>query len=144
MKKGSWSSYFLKILWVIGLVILTTIIFNYENQVQQFSMDTFNLIPLFWFKFIISIIFGIYISIIIVRKWTFKFHASLFWCVAIPCLLLAIAFPLIITFSSLIPESIAYSKVFQWIPHPPTSNIFGIVTGLTFVLSFFSSTKRLK
>jgi hypothetical protein len=48
MKKSNWLSYFLKILWVVGLIILAIISFNYENQIQQTASETFNFIPVIW------------------------------------------------------------------------------------------------
>ena len=86
MKKSNGLSYFLKILWVVGLIILAIISFNYENQLQQTATETFNFILVIWSKLFMSIIFGLYISLLFVKKWSFNINPSLLWCVALPCI----------------------------------------------------------
>ncbi|MGG0656991.1 hypothetical protein [Rummeliibacillus pycnus] len=72
IKKSNWLSYFWKFLWVVGLIFLSNLSFNYENQIQQTARETFSLIPVIWSKLFISILFGLYISLIFVKKWSFN------------------------------------------------------------------------
>lgn len=71
MEKYKWSTYLWKLLWVFGLVILSSIIVHFENQVRNIVNATFNFSLLIWSNLIFSIIFGIYISLIFVKKWYF-------------------------------------------------------------------------
>ena len=141
MKKSNWLSYFLKILWVVGLNILAIISFNYENQIQQTASETFNFIPVIWSKLIISIIFGLYISLVFVKKWSFSINPSLLWCVAIPCILLSFSFPIFATLSSAdyLPELITSSPIFSGIQKIYSTDVFGIIAGLTIILSLFNA-----
>lgn len=141
MKKSNWLSYFLKILWVVGLIILVIISFNYENQIKQNASETFNLIPVILSKIIISIIFGLYISLVFVKKWSFSINLSLLWCVAIPCMLLSFANPILSTLSSFdsLPENIGSSPIFFWVLAISSSDMFGIIAGLTIILSLFDT-----
>lgn len=141
MKKSCWISYLLKTFWVIGLIILAIISFNYENQIQQTSRETFNFIPFIWSKQFISIIFGLYISLIFVKKWSFSVNPPLLWCVAIPCLIISFAFPIVVTLSSVnyLPEIIANSPISFGLQKIFSTNVFGIIAGLTMILSLFNA-----
>lgn len=132
--------YFWKILWVVGLIILSIISFNYENQLQQTASETFNSIPVIWSNLFISIIFGLYISLIFVKKWSFNINLSLLWCVTIPCMLISFAYPILATLSSTesLPENIASSSISFLLLKIYSSDVFGIITGLTLILSFFA------
>ena len=141
MKKSNGLSYFLKILWVVGLIILAIISFNYENQLRQTATETFNFIPVIWSKLFISILFGLYISLLFVKKWSFNINLSLLWCVAIPCILLSFAFPLFVSLSSVnyLPEMIISSPISSGLQKIYSTNIFGIIAGLTMILSLFNA-----
>src|SRR3954471_22546593 len=141
MKKSNWLSYFLKILWFVGLIILAIISFNYENQIQQTASETYNFIPVIWSKLFISIIFGLYISLVFVKKWSFSINPSLLWCVAIPCIILSFAFPIFVTLSSVdyLPEIITSSPISSGLQKIYSTNVFGIIAGLTIILSLFNA-----
>ncbi|WP_299514534.1 hypothetical protein [uncultured Rummeliibacillus sp.] len=144
MIRNKWLSYFWKILWIIGLIILARLSFSYEIQSKQSADATFNLIPLIWFKVIISILFGLYLSLILVKKWSFKINPSLIWCVSIPSLLLSFTYPITATLASFnnLPEVIANSSILYWLINVrSSSNIFGIVAGLSLILSLFNDSR---
>jgi predicted small integral membrane protein len=86
MEKSNWVSYFKKLVWVIGLIILIIISFKYENQIQQTANEQFNFLPVIWTKLFISLLFGLYISLVLVKNWSISINSSLLWCVAVPCL----------------------------------------------------------
>lgn len=139
--KSKWLSYILKILWVVGLILLAIISFNYQNQIQQTASETFNMVPTIWIEPLISIIFGFYISFIVVKKWSLSVNLSLLWCVAIPCLILTLSLPILVTLSSVnyfseIPITASFSFGLQKIY---STNAFGIIAGLTIILSLFNS-----
>ena len=141
MKKFNGLSYFLKILWVVGLIILAIISFNYENQLQHTATETYNFIPVIWSKLFMSIIFGLYISLLFVKKWSFNINPSLLWCVALPCIILSFAFPILVILSSVdrLPEMITSSPISSGLQKIYSTNIFGIIAGLTIILSLFNA-----
>ena len=134
-----------KILWVVGLIILSIISYNYDIQLKQTASETFNFIPVIWYKQIISIIFGFYLSFILVKKWSLNLNPSLLWCVAIPCTLLSFGYPILATLSSIdsLPEFIATSSISMWLLKIFSSDAIGIIAGLTIILSFFNAKIKL-
>jgi hypothetical protein len=135
---NKWQSNLLKFLWVIGLIVLANLSFNVENQLSIEAKATFNPFPVLWVKPILSIVFGLYLSLIFINKWSIKLNASLLGCVAIPCLLLSFLFPLIATVSNSNPSYFSSSLINWWIYKMSSFEVFGIATGLTLMLSVFS------
>ncbi|ATP38648.1 hypothetical protein CSE16_00590 [Solibacillus sp. R5-41] len=135
--------YFWKIIWVIGLIIFVNFSLDFENQMKQTASTEFNVIPVLWFDVIHPILFGFYLSFIFVKKWSVKMNASLFWCVAIPCLVLLCGYPLLATLSNLdfIPDKMHSLPISTWAfkAFMSYSYVFGIIAGLTLILSFFST-----
>lgn len=146
MKNSNRLFYFWKILWFVGLIIIAIISVNYENQFHQTASETFNFIPVIWSKLYISIIFGLYISLVFVKKWSINIDPSLLWCVAIPCMLLSFSYPILATLSSTgsLPENIASSSISFLLLKIYSSEVFGIITGLTLILSFFAQPRIIK
>lgn len=141
MEKFKSQEYLLKILWVIGLTILAVINYNVINQLSLTAQATFNHFLVIWARPILSIIFGLYLSLIFIKKWSININASLLWCVAVPCLLLSFLYPLLVTASTNNPGLFLTSFINFLIYTIYHSNIFGVVAGLTFILSLFAQTK---
>ena len=139
MRNSKWVPYLLKILWVVGLIVLAIISYDYEIQISQTASETFNFIPVFWSKPVISILFGLYISLIFVKRWSFRINPSLLWGIAIPCILLTFAFPILVSLSSAgyLSETIASSPIASSLPKVYASNVFGLIAGLSIILSLF-------
>ncbi|TRZ40563.1 hypothetical protein CEQ21_06580 [Niallia circulans] len=139
--KNNWVSYLLKLIWFIGLVALAIIAFNLDNHIQQSASETFNLLPVIWTKLVISIIFGLYISLILVKKWSFKLNFSLLLCVAIPCLILSFAFPILASLSlgGHLPEILESSSISFELQKIFSMNVVGIIAGLSLILSLFNA-----
>ncbi|MDF2902990.1 MAG: hypothetical protein K0S25_628 [Bacillus sp. (in: firmicutes)] len=139
MKKSKWSSYFWKILWVGGFIIFVEISSDLNSQIQLTANETYNLLPVLWFNLFSSIAFGLYISILFVKKWSFKINFPLLLCVSIPCILLSFAYPILATLSSFesLPENIANSTISFWLLKIFSSDVVGIIAGLTIILSVF-------
>ena len=78
MKNSKWTSSFWKIIWVFGLIIIAIISSNIVNHFKQMASETFNLLPLLWSNLFVSIIFGIYIALILVKKWSLNLDPTLF------------------------------------------------------------------
>lgn len=142
MDKDKWVEGFLKLLWVIGLIFLAIVSFNVEEQLKFSAQRTFNPILLLWSQPIISTIFGIYISLLFIKKWSYNFNPSLFWCVAMPCMLLSFIHPILVTTSYSNPGFFIDSLINLWIHKISYFNVFGIVTGFTLMLSLFAQPNK--
>ena len=136
-------SYFKKIMWVIGLIILVNLSLVFKTQLQQIAQEDFNGVPLLWFDAIIPILLGAYIAILLVKKWSININYALLWCVAAPCLLLLVIYPTLATLSTyeILPESFSYEFTLNWLFKTTISMpiVFGIVGGMTLILSLFSN-----
>lgn len=143
MGKASWAPYVKKLLWVIGLIILASICFHFDNQIQQKANEQFNFIPVIWTKLFISLMFGLYLSLILVKRWSISINSSLLWCVAVPCLLLSISFPVLVTLEAAghLPDVISSSPVIMELQKIFSTNILGVTAGLTMIISFFGNQK---
>lgn len=144
MEKSNWVSYFKKLVWVIGLIILIIISFKYENQIQQTANEQFNFPPVIWTKLIISLLFGLYISLVLVKSWSISINSSLLWCVAVPCLVVTISFPILVTLAAAdhLPDMISGSPILIDLQKIYSTNILGITAGLTMMISLFNNQQK--
>ncbi|MFJ5763951.1 hypothetical protein ACIP9C_01230 [Lysinibacillus sp. NPDC093210] len=133
MKK--WSPYLWKLMWVIGLFLLTIISFDIKNEIKVMSASTFSITPVFWANFITLFLWGVYLSLIFIKKWTIHLNLPLLICVFIPCFLISIYVPL----ATILPLSNPIGGV--WFTKVISSYFIEIVAGLTFMLSIFNNLK---
>ena len=138
MKKSKLSPYFWKIIWIVGLCILSSLSLNYDNYIKQTTNDTLNYFPVILSNLFISIFFGIYISLIFVKKWTINLTPSLLYGVTIPCILISFSYPILITLESII-ENLTFSFIPYWVLRLSSLEVFGITAGLTLILSIFNA-----
>ena len=126
--------YFWKALWVAGLIVLAIMSFDYTIQAKQTMGETLNQVSYVWTKLFISIIFGLYISLLLVKKWSLKINPSLLICVTIPCLLLSFSYPIwSIHEFNLSPLIVFYlMKILS-------TDLLGTIGGLTLVLGIFNT-----
>lgn len=129
------SPFLWKLSWVVGLFLLVIISFDIENQINSYSVSTFDIIPKIWANFFIHIIWGIYLSLIFIKKWTFQVNLPLLICVFLPCILFSLNFPISALTSLYIPLG-------GWTIKVITSGLIEIVAGLTLMLSIFNNKKR--
>lgn len=123
---------------MIGLIILSIISLNYDQYFKHMASDTLNYFPVILSKLLISIFFGIYVSLIFVKKWTINFNPSLLYCVTIPCMLISFSYPLLITLESVF-ENQTFSFIPYWVLRLSSLEVFGITVGLTLILSIFNN-----
>ncbi|MBD8069808.1 hypothetical protein [Bacillus sp. PS06] len=142
MERRKWLNYVSKLLWVIGLTILAIVSFNIEEQLRLSAQETFNHVLVLWSKPLVSTIFGIYISLLFIKKWSYNINSSLFWCVALPCMLLSFIYPILVTAFYSNPDFFIDSLINLWIYKISSYNVFGIVTGFTLMLSLFAQPKK--
>jgi hypothetical protein len=128
------SPYLWKLAWVVGLFLLVIISFDIENQIDSYSSSTFDIIPIIWANFFIHFIWGIYLSLIFIKKWTFQVNLPLLICVFLPCILFSLNFPISTLTSLHIPLG-------GWTIKVITSGLIEIVAGLTLMLSIFNNKK---
>lgn len=140
---NKWSTYLLKISWFIGLILISIIIFNYENVVQLKAAETFNVTSMYWLKPVFGLTFGIYISLLLVKNWTLKFNGALFLCVFVPSIIITFAVPLwSFVFKVEFPPNDAVIAIFTWLTRIYSANLFGIIAGITLILSIFNGTYK--
>ena len=135
--------YFKNIIWVIGLIILVNLSSVFKTQLQQTAQEDFNGVPLLWFDVIIPLLLGVYIAILLVKKWSININHALLWCIAAPCILLLLIYPTLATLSTyeILPETFSYEFTLTWLFKATISMpiVFGIVGGMTLTLSLFSN-----
>lgn len=128
-----WSSYVWKLLWLAGLFALIISSSSLGWNIQKKVDDTFMIEPLFWFDTITPFVFGLYVSLLFVKGWTFKIHKPLFLCVTIPCLILSLYVPGVFTFY----PSVENVPDPYWLLSRDGFRIIPIVAGLTLFTSLF-------
>ncbi len=138
MKESKWTPYFWNLSWVVGLIILAIINLNILNPFKQIANDTFNLIPLLWANLLVSIIFGIYISLIFIKRWRLNFNSALFWGISVPSILISFSYPILATFSSIF-DNLTFSFIPYWLIKISNLGVFGNIAGLTLILSIFNT-----
>lgn len=130
----------MNLLWVAGLVIISIFAFDYETEAKS-ANKAFDMTSLIWAKFFISFIFGLYLSLILVKKWSVKINHALLWFAAVPCFLLAILLPLVATFEygGTGPAMWEHTLSQLVMIAMGNSGLFGIAAGLTLLQSLFDA-----
>lgn len=124
--------YLWKLAWVVGLFLLTIISFNIEKHIDSYSTSIQSITPVYCANFLIHLIWGVYLSLILIKKWTFQINKSLFLCVFLPCFLFSVILP--VGFLT----SINFPIGGVWFIKIVSSGLIEIVAGLTFMLSIFN------
>ncbi|MFF2754903.1 hypothetical protein ACFVR1_14270 [Psychrobacillus sp. NPDC058041] len=141
--RKNWSPYVWKLLWVVGLIALVLISYHLENKVRNHVAITFQPLSIFWFMPTAYFVFGIYISLVLVRDWTFKWNWPLVVCVTIPLLIIAFYSPVIYT----IVQSISSDNNFSlpipfWMMKINSLGIPSIVAGITLMVGMMGKKKE--
>ncbi|QCJ44796.1 hypothetical protein FAY30_24535 [Bacillus sp. S3] len=136
----------LKLLWVAGLVGFLLIVYQLERTIKQTVGETFNVLPLFWFDSMVPFLFGVYISLLFVKVWSFKINTSLLLCITLPCLIISFYSPIVFTLVSTTTFSSFFSNdpLPLWLFKINSSSIIPIVAGLTFIVGLFQTTQPSK
>lgn len=135
MNRG-WAKYVWKLLWFVGFIILLNFYFRLGHEIKDAASATFDMTPYLWFSAIMPFVIGLFIGLVFVKRWTWKFNFSLFLCVAIPSLVLHFSIPLIYIFP------IENINLPLWSMSASTSNIMGVVAGIALMLSLFSDSEK--
>lgn len=133
-KKSDWQL-FAKISWMFGFLLVVFGSTTINNQAKAFASATYNLAPYLWASAITSIIIGAYIALLFLKRVKLQFNPGLFVCVTIPCLALTLYYP-ILAFTPAFIENLEFLALPQLLGLT-SETIFGVVAGLTLVLSVF-------
>ncbi|MFJ7678600.1 hypothetical protein ACIQXQ_11220 [Peribacillus sp. NPDC097198] len=129
----TWFTYVVKVLWLAGLFVLLVVSYTLGLTIQKKVEATFIIEPLFWFDSVVPLVFGLYVSLLFVKGWTFKLQMPLFICVTLPCLILSLYVPIVYTF---FPNA-AYFPDPYWLLTRDSFRIIPVVAGLTLFTSLF-------
>lgn len=99
------------------------------------SDSTFSIAPVFWTNFITLFMWGVYLSLLFIKKWTININLPLLICVFTPCFLISIFLPI----ATILPLALPIGGV--WFSKVISSYFIEIVAGLTFMLSIFNNFK---
>lgn len=137
-----WSTFIFKIIWLIGLFALVFIGYHYEQIVKENTAITFNMMAEFWFSSSVPFLFGIYFSLLFVKKWSCKVNMPLLLCISIPCLILTFYSPVVYTIvatTTSSPSSFSVPIPF-WLYKVNYFGIVPIVAGFTLITGLFGAT----
>ena len=134
MNKSKRSLYFWHIVWIIGLIGLVYLSLNVEDYLKQVASETYNPLSLYWYISLDSFIFGIYISLIFIKNWSFNVHTNLLCFVFVPSLVITFCTPILVMI-----EGWGVSVVYipYWLIRISQVEVFGIVAGVTLMLGTF-------
>ena len=142
--RKNWSTYVWKLLWTVGLIALLIISYNLELKVKNHVATTFRPLPIIWFQFIASFVFGIYLSLLFIKEWLVKWNWALIVCVTFPFLIIACFFPIAITIienTTLDPNNYSVPLPY-WLLQINNHGIPSIIAGLTLMIGLFSKTSK--
>lgn len=140
MNESKRSLYFWKIVWIIGLIVLAYLSLNVEDYLKQVAHETYNPFALYWYNSLDSVIFGIYISFIFIKKWSLNVNTTLLCFVFIPSLLITFCFPILVMFDGWGVFSISFIP--YWLIRISYVEVFGTIAGLTLMLGIFTNQLR--
>lgn len=126
--------YLWKLAWVVGLFLLTIISFDIQKQIDSYSNSMFSLKPSYSAHILIHFMWGVYLSLLFIKKWTIRINLPLFLCVFLPCFLFSLILPVSMFTPISFPGGVWFIKV-------ASSGLIEIVAGLTLLLSIFDNKK---
>ncbi|MGE8205898.1 hypothetical protein ACQKP0_15190 [Heyndrickxia sp. NPDC080065] len=139
------SSFVFKLIWVVGLIGLLIIGHYFEQIIKQNIQASFNFLPQIWFNTTLPFLFGVYISILLVKSWSIKVNIPLFLCVTVPCLLISFYTPFVYTLAFTTTVSSFFNiPVLVWLLDINSYGIASIVAGLTLSMSLFGADREAK
>lgn len=135
MKNTASTGIFRKISWMIGFLLLIFGSISVNNYLKELASNTFNPTSYVWATAVISIVIGGYIALLFIKQFKVKLNMGLFIFVTIPCLLLTLYYPIVTIFPSVV-DPLPFLMSASFIQFT-SEEIFGVVAGLTLVLSLF-------
>ena len=135
MKNTASTGILRKISWMIGFFLLIFISISINNYLKELASTTYKPTPYMWATAVIPIVIGAYIALLFIKQFKLKLNMGLFIFVTIPCLLLTLYYPIITIFPSVVDPLpfLMSASLIQF----TSEEIFGVVAGLTLVLSLF-------
>ncbi len=136
----NWLRFGFQIIWLLGLFLLVVAFHHYEQAVKEIVGTTFNLAPQLWFTSSVPFLFGIYLSLLFVKKWFFKVNLQLLLSICVPCLILSFYSPIVYSFFTMTATSTTFSiPIPYWMIIINNFGIVSFVAGFTLVNAIFGS-----
>lgn len=139
MKNTATTRIFRKLIWMIGFLLLVFGSISIKQHFKELASSTFNPSAFVWVSSMIAIVIGGYIALLFIKQAQVKLNRGLFLFVTMPCLLLTLYYP-ILTIIPSVAEPIPLFMSASFIQFT-SQEIFGVVAGLTLVLSLFKQKK---
>ncbi|MGG1662384.1 hypothetical protein [Brevibacillus sp. NRS-1366] len=134
----NWSKFVWKAIWFVGLVVLAYLAFDCGYMIKEHVASTYDSTPFVWFSAGSAFLFGMYLSLLFVKRWSFQVNLPLLLCVCIPCLLLTAYYPIVYTFDLSFPFDILIAP---WLWKVIDNDIVSIVAGFTLLMGLFGATE---
>jgi len=136
-----WSSYFFRVMWFLGLIFMVTMSYELEIIVQRNSSSSFQYHASFWYFSVAPTLFGIYLSLLFIKRWSVKINMPLLLGVSVPCLALTLYSPVIYTIVTMSPSYSTVPIPF-WLMKISQSGMFSMISafgGFSLFIALFSS-----
>jgi hypothetical protein len=132
--KGEFRFRFLGyLLWFVGFLILVLIMNRLHTSAEHMVATNLTITPQVWADTFIAIVFGAYLSILSVKRWTLSVNRSLLLWVTFPCAAVALYFPIGFSFTWQIPFHLPL-----FVSDLNYGDFASIVTGFTLMRGLFS------
>ncbi|MBK3493748.1 hypothetical protein JFL43_02510 [Viridibacillus sp. YIM B01967] len=139
----NWSKFTLKLIWVVGLFGLILGSYHLKQMVEQQVSQNYIIGPRFWLDATMPFLFGLYISLLFIKRWTFKINIPLFLCVTVPCLIISFYTPVVYTITSNSTSDLVLSIPMPfWLFKLNSYGIAPITAGLTFLISLCGASQH--
>jgi hypothetical protein len=124
-----------KILWIIGLLILAIISIDLKQEIEEGT--NYRIEGYLWYIFFIHFVWGIYLSLISIKRWKIQFNFPLFIGAFLPCLIVSLIIPI----SSITSGTVPFGP---WFVKVHSTGLVEMAAGFTLILSIFHGTKEEK
>lgn len=136
----TWMKYLLRVVWLIGLLLLSLVYFHYAQVVKGIESKTFNVSPLLWFYAYAPLLMGAYFGLLFVKGKSPKLGDPLLLCVCLPCILFTLYPPVFSTITLSMGGNLAYFPT--EIVRITNTGIVPFIAGTTLVAGLFGENKR--
>jgi len=127
-----------RVMWLLGLIAMVLIGYDLEESVLKIESSNFNHLTPFWFFSVAPAFFGIYLSLLFIKKWSVKINEPLLICVSVPCLILTFYSPVVYTIVSMTTSSTTFSVPIPfWLLKINHSGMISLVGGFSLFMALF-------
>lgn len=141
-----WSTFAVKLIWVVGLIVLVLLCYHWEQMLKQQVQTTYDVLPLFWFNSFAPFFIGMYTAPLFIKRWSFTLNTPLILCVTAPCLIFSFYDPMISTLTAkgvFLPSFFSADLTF-WLLSINSYGIVPLVAGCTLIYGLFGVASKSK